>query len=116
MKNYIYAFFIRLQGEATGVISMASEEKWKRVLKNEFSVEDAEVLIFEEEDWDTKKIKSKTFPELKKKFPEIIKKISDIVTTKGVPKQLVPDVAKKTVIIGPNPLSGLVVFTILFCY
>jgi len=51
MENHIFAFFTRIEGDALGVIDTSSEEGWKHKLTTTFSVNDAQVLLINQEDW-----------------------------------------------------------------
>jgi ribosomal protein L7/L12 len=108
----IFGFFTRTEGDAL-VISISDPEKWKNTLRTRLELNDADVVLFEEKDWLTQELKSKSIDELKKKNSQIISTIEKKLLLQGVPKSVIAEVVKKIEVI-PNPISGLVVFVVAY--
>ena len=113
MENHIFAFFARTEGAAPFVIDTSSEEGWKHKLTSTFSVNDAQVLLINQEDWLPPELKSKTAEELKSKYPRVRLAIHKALRARGVPPSALQNLSDR-INVSQDPISGLVVLAFLY--
>jgi len=116
-QTTIFAFLIRTGGGYFGgriiEVSKTPPEQWANLLRERVGIQNAEVVLFEDNDWDAPKLSSLEQSEITRHLAVIRKGMHKALRSRGVPPSALESVTQDFYS-APNPMTGMLLLWVVY--